>query len=42
MLHTMFNCFDFTFAGHTMEAYRKLPYGWRTTPQEFPWTDLYM
>jgi hypothetical protein len=42
MLHTMFNCFDFTFAGHTLEAYRRLPYGWRTTPQEFPWTDLYM
>ena len=42
MLYTMFNCFDFTFAGHTLEAYRKLPYGWRTTPQEFPWTDLYM
>lgn len=42
MLNTMFNCFDLTFAGHTLAAYRKLPHGWRTTPQEFPWTDLYM
>jgi len=42
MLDTMFNCFDFTFAGHTMAAYRRLPFGWRTTPADFPWTDLYM
>lgn len=42
MLHTMYNCFDFTFAGHTLQAYRKLPHGWRTTPKDFPWTDLYM
>lgn len=42
MLNTIFNCFDFTFAGHTLAAYRKLPHGWRTTPKEFPWTDLYM
>jgi len=25
-----------------MDAYRRLPYGWRTTPPDFPWTDLYM
>lgn len=27
--------------GHTLEAYRRLPYGWRTTPAGFP-TDLHM
>jgi hypothetical protein len=42
MLGTLFNCFDLTFAGHTMAAYRRLPHGWRTTPPDFPWTDLYM
>jgi hypothetical protein len=42
MLTELFNRFDLTFAGHTMAAYRRLPYGWRTTPPEFPWTDLYM
>jgi len=42
MLSDVFNRFDFTFAGHTLEAYRRLPYGWRTTPADFPWTDLYM
>ncbi len=42
MLAELFNGFDFTFAGHTLAAYRRLPHGWRTTPPEFPWTDLYM
>jgi glycosyltransferase involved in cell wall biosynthesis len=42
MLTELFNRFDFTFAGHTIEAYRRLPHGWRTTPPDFPWTDLYM
>jgi glycosyltransferase involved in cell wall biosynthesis len=42
MLTELFNRFDFTFAGHTTAAYRRLPYGWRTTPPDFPWTDLYM
>jgi glycosyltransferase involved in cell wall biosynthesis len=42
MLRSMYNCFDLTFAGHTLAAYRRLPYGWRTTPEAFPWTDLYM
>jgi glycosyltransferase involved in cell wall biosynthesis len=42
MLTDLFNRFDLTFAGHTLEAYHRLPYGWRTTPPEFPWTDLYM
>jgi glycosyltransferase involved in cell wall biosynthesis len=30
-----------SFVGHTMEFYRRLPYGWRTTPVERP-TDQYM
>ena len=42
MLDELFNGFDLTFAGHTLDAYRRLPHGWRTTPPEFPWTDLYM
>lgn len=42
MLSEIFNRFDFTVAGHTLAAYRRLPHGWRTTPPEFPWTDLYM
>jgi hypothetical protein len=42
MLAELFNRFDFTFAGHTLAAYRRLPHGWRTTPPEFPFTDLYM
>ena len=42
MLTEFFNRFDLTFAGHTLQAYRRLPHGWRTTPPEFPWTDLYM
>jgi glycosyltransferase involved in cell wall biosynthesis len=42
MLDRFFNRFDFTFAGHTLAAYRRLPYGWRTTPDHFPWVDLYM
>jgi hypothetical protein len=42
MLNEPFNRFDLTFGGHTLDAYRRLPHGWRTTPAEFPWTDLYM
>jgi hypothetical protein len=42
MLTSHFNRFDFTFAGHTLAAYRRVPHGWRTTPPDFPWTDLYM
>lgn len=42
MLTEHFNRFDLTFAGHTLQAYRRLPHGWRTTPPQFPWTDLYM
>jgi hypothetical protein len=42
MLGEMFNRFDLTFAGHTLAAYRRLPHGWRTTPPDFAYTDLYM
>ncbi len=42
MLDVLFNRFDFTFAGHTLAAYRRLPHGWQTTPSDFLWTDLYM
>jgi len=42
MLSELFNRFDLTFGAHTLDAYRRLPHGWRTTPAEFPWTDLYM
>lgn len=42
MLNTQFNAFDMTFAGHTLAAYRRLPHGWRTTPPDMPWADLYM
>lgn len=27
---------------HTMDSYRKLAQGWSTTPESFPWTDLWM
>jgi glycosyltransferase involved in cell wall biosynthesis len=42
MLTELIGRFDFSFAGHTLEAYRRLPHGWRTTPASFPYTDLYM
>lgn len=42
MLTKHFNSFDMTFAGHTLDAYRRLPSGWETTPPDFPWIDLYM
>lgn len=42
MLSEHFNRFDLTFGAHTLDAYRRLPRGWHTTPAEFPWTDLYM
>lgn len=42
MCDELFNRFDFTFAGHTLDAYRRLPHGWQTTPPEFPWSDLWM
>jgi len=35
------NYFSLTHAAHKTSAYRRLPYGWRTTPQNIP-SDLYM
>ena len=35
------NRIPLSFSGHTLEAYRRLPHGWRTTPDDVP-TDLYM
>lgn len=42
MLTKILNRFDFNTTGHTLEAYRRLPHGWRATPEGFPWIDLYM
>jgi uncharacterized coiled-coil protein SlyX len=42
MLTELYNRFDFTFGAHTLEAYRRLPYGWDAPPPEFPYADLYM
>lgn len=33
--------FYFSQVGHTLDFYKQLPYGWRTTPSRFP-TDVYM
>lgn len=35
------NGIPLSFAGHTLHMYRKLPYGWRTTPESY-FTDIYM
>lgn len=35
------NRMGISFVGHTLELYRRLPHGWRTTPAGIP-TDLYM
>jgi glycosyltransferase involved in cell wall biosynthesis len=35
------NGIPLTFAGHTMDLYRRLPHGWRTTPDGL-YTDIYM
>ena len=35
------NFIPFSMGGHTLESYRRLPHGWRTTPRGTP-TDLYM
>jgi len=42
LLAKMFNRFDIAVVGHTLDAYRRLPHGWRNTPDDFPWSDLYM
>lgn len=41
MCNTIMNRFGLSFCGHTLAAYRKLPFGWRTAPDEVP-TDLHM
>ena len=35
------NHISLTGAGHTLDAYRRLPYGWRSAPPDV-WTDLHM
>jgi glycosyltransferase involved in cell wall biosynthesis len=35
------NAIPLSYAGHTLEMYRRLPHGWRTTPDGM-FTDLYM
>ena len=41
MLNEPFNCFDFTFGGHSLEAYRRLRQGWEPPPPDCPWSDLH-
>ncbi len=41
MCQTVTNRFGLSFCGHTMAAYRSLPFGWRTAPDGVP-TDLHM
>lgn len=41
MCHTSANRFGLSFCGHTLSAYRSLPFGWRTSPDGVP-TDLHM
>lgn len=42
MLNELWNCFDFTFAAHTLDAYRRLPGGLATVPEDFPAADLFL
>lgn len=42
MLTQDFNRIDFTFGGHTLDAYRRLPHGWAPPPPDCPWNDLYV
>lgn len=41
MLANKWNFFGPTCAGHTLEGYRRLPYGWRPKPEGM-WSDLHM
>ena len=41
LMRTGYGSVGLTGAAHTLDAYRRLPFGWRTTPPEIP-TDLYM
>lgn len=38
---TIRNAIDLTGVTHTLDSYRRLPYGWRTTPRD-RWNDHYM
>jgi glycosyltransferase involved in cell wall biosynthesis len=42
MLSTEHNRFDLTFGAHTLEAYRRLPAGWRSVTVETRWADLHL
>ena len=41
MLAEKWNFFGPTCAGHTLDAYRRLPFGWQTKPTD-TWSDLHM
>jgi hypothetical protein len=41
MLVEKWNFFGPTCAGHTLDAYRRLPFGWQTKPND-TWSDLHM
>lgn len=41
MVQAQENRFGLSFSGHTLDAYRSLPFGWRTAPDGVP-TDLHM
>lgn len=41
MCQIVANRFGLSFCGHTLDAYRSLPFGWRTSPEGVP-TDLHM
>lgn len=41
MLAGTYNFFGLSSGAHRLDLYRKLPHGWRTTPEHL-WTDLYM
>ena len=42
MISSGHNRFDFTFGGHTLAAYRRLPGGWHTIPERTVAADLHM
>lgn len=42
MMNAGRNRFDFTFGGHTLAAYRRLPGGWHTIPEQTVAADLHM
>jgi Glycosyl transferase family 2 len=42
MVNRLFNRVDFSFGGHTVAAYHRLPQGWNSIPPDFPAADFYM